>query len=78
MSRYCMNCGVRMAGDRALTIQDLHSLYLDWTNHWMTVEKFAEYYDLTQEQAQDIITMGHKVHEQYVIWCKAMEAHSGQ
>jgi len=33
-------------------------LYLDWFNNFLTVEKFAEYYGMTEEHAQEIVTVG--------------------
>lgn len=33
-------------------------LYLDWVNNFLTVEKFAEHYNMTVEHASDIIRIG--------------------
>lgn len=33
-------------------------LYLSYVNEFLTVERFAEYYELTQEQAISIIDIG--------------------
>ena len=33
----------------------MHDLYLDYVNNFLTVERFAEYYNLSLEQAQHII-----------------------
>lgn len=35
-------------------------LYLDWFNNFLTVERFAEYYGMTQEHAEEIILTGRK------------------
>lgn len=39
---------------------DYPKLYLDWVNNFLTVERFAEYYNMTQEQAEEVIDLGHK------------------
>ena len=33
-------------------------LYLDWVNNFITVERFAEYYEITIEHANEIIQSG--------------------
>jgi hypothetical protein len=35
-------------------------LYLDWFNNFLTVERFAEYYGMTEEHAKEIIFTGNK------------------
>ena len=40
----------------------LEYLYLDWFNNFITVSYFAEYYDITEDQANYIINMGRKFH----------------
>lgn len=34
------------------------TLYLDYVNNFLTVEVFAEYYNITEEQANLIILLG--------------------
>lgn len=53
---------------KALTIADLQTIYLDWTNNFLTLEKFAEHYGMTEAQARATIESGSMVHEQYVSW----------
>ena len=38
-------------------------LYLDWFNNFLTVEKFAEHYDMHPILARKLITQGRKEHE---------------
>lgn len=45
-------------------------LFLDWFNNFLTVERFAEYYNLTIEQARRLIEEGRKLHEEGVKKCK--------
>ena len=40
--------------------KDYPELYLEWVNNFLTVEKFASYYDMTIEQAERIIAYGRK------------------
>lgn len=37
---------------------ELMSMYVSWVNNFLTVEKFAEYYDLDNESALFIIKKG--------------------
>ena len=39
-------------------------MYLDWVNNFLTVEVFAQYYNLTNEQALYVIESGKKYHEE--------------
>lgn len=45
-------------------IQKIHEMYLDWFNNFATVEKFAEYYGITETEAVAIIDAGKKIHNQ--------------
>lgn len=47
--------------------QQLADLYLEWVNDWITVECFAEYYGLTEEQAKTVIELGRQIHEENVV-----------
>ena len=38
-------------------------LYLDWFNNFLTIERFAEYYNMTVEQAKKVIEVGRKMFE---------------
>jgi len=41
---------------------NLEEMYLDWFNNFTSVECFAEYYNVTEIEAHDIITAGRKLH----------------
>jgi hypothetical protein len=41
-------------------------MYLDYVNNFLSVEKFAEYYRLTVEQAHYVIDSGRKCQESEV------------
>jgi hypothetical protein len=36
----------------------LETLYLDWFNNFLTVERFAEYYEMPVAKAQRVIRIG--------------------
>ena len=36
-------------------------LYLDWVNNFLTVERFAEYYSMTVEAAEELISEQRKI-----------------
>jgi len=40
---------------RDMTLDKFTEMYLDWINNFLTVEGFAEYYEISVEQAQEII-----------------------
>lgn len=40
--------------------------YLDYVNNFTTVKKLAEYYGLTEEDAESLVTIGRKLHEENV------------
>jgi hypothetical protein len=44
----------------------LMDLYLDWVNNFLTVERFAEYYELSLERAHRVINLGRTLHEKRV------------
>lgn len=41
----------------------LATLYRDWFNNFLTVECFADYYCVTDEQAQRVINIGRVAHD---------------
>ena len=41
----------------------LVSVYLDWRNNYLTVDKFAEHNGLSVQQAKDLITLATSVFE---------------
>lgn len=42
------------------------ALYIDWFNNFLTLARFAEYYNLSESQARIAISAGKKIHEQRV------------
>ena len=43
---------------------ELANLYLDYLNDFLTIERFAEYYDLSVTQATTLINLGREYHEE--------------
>ena len=43
---------------------DPAALFRDYFNNFLTVACFAEYYELTPEEAENVITIGRKLHEE--------------
>lgn len=44
----------------------LQALYLSWLNDFLTVERFAEHYNLSVEEAKTLIELGRANHERVV------------
>jgi len=44
-------------------VKKLINMFLDWKNNFLTVGRFAEYYSLTIEKANDIINKGRELNE---------------
>lgn len=44
--------------------QKMIDMYLDWVNNFLTLQRFADYYDLTPSKAQQIINEGRILHEE--------------
>lgn len=42
------------------------SAYLDWVNNFLTVDRFAEHYNLSADDATTVIALGKKFHEENV------------
>mgnify|MGYP003655136285 CR=1 FL=1 len=40
----------------------LQLLFLDWWNDFLTVDVFAEYYEVSRERAERIIAIGRTIH----------------
>ena len=45
-------------------VQKLINLFLDWKNNFLTVGRFAEYYSLTVDKANELIDKGRELNEQ--------------
>ena len=62
-----MKGGKNMKLQQTLTIinkRDLvERLYLEWVNNFISIERFAEYFNLTLEQAEKVIKVGRKMFE---------------
>ena len=44
----------------------IERMYLDWYNNFCTIERFAEYYNLSIEQAKQIINIGSKMFQWFL------------
>ena len=51
----------------------LADLYLDWVNNFLSIERFAEYYGLDDDDAKALLEIAKKSHEQRVDFIKDME-----
>lgn len=40
----------------------LIEMYLDWFNNFLSLQRFAEYYDIGQPEAQPVIDQGRAYH----------------
>jgi hypothetical protein len=43
--------------------RELSEVYLDWVNNFLSVEGFAEYYGLTEDQARTLIDLSRAIYE---------------
>lgn len=48
------------------TEEEKQAIYLEWVNNFLTVERFAEYYSLTIDEAEELIKTGREAHENIV------------
>lgn len=46
--------------------EQLADLYLEWVNNYLTVEKFAEHYQVTEKDAVNLLSYGRRYHEERV------------
>ena len=44
--------------------EQLADLYLEWVNNYLTVEKFAEHYQVTEKDAVNLLSYGRRYHEE--------------
>ena len=49
-----------MLGIKHINEKDALKMYVDWVNNFITVEKFAEYYNLSYYSANSLINWGRK------------------
>ena len=47
--------------------KQLQEFYLDWVNNYITLEKIAEYNELTAEDTATLINLGRSYHENGVV-----------
>lgn len=43
--------------------EQLQKSYLEWVNHYLTLEVFAADYGITKDQARMLIELGRSIHE---------------
>ena len=55
----------------------LADLYLDWVNNFLSIERFAEYYGLDDDDAKALLEIAKKSHEQRVEYLKFLEEELG-
>lgn len=44
-------------------MKKIHEMYLDWWNNFLSVERFAEYYNISEQRANRIIIAGRYIHD---------------
>ena len=49
---------------KAKTDEEVHEMYLDWFNNFLSTEKFREYYDLGMAETENILDRGWKIQEE--------------
>tara|TARA_R100000773_G_scaffold23135_1_gene20409 strand:- start:3984 stop:4154 length:171 start_codon:yes stop_codon:yes gene_type:complete len=49
-----------------LTKDNMINMYLDWFNNFLTVQAFADHYQLSTEKAEQVINQGRYEHEKRV------------
>ena len=42
----------------------LHNIYLEWTNNYLTIEKFAEHLEIPESHVYAIVEAGRVIHNQ--------------
>ena len=56
-----MKTSEQLLKSNASTLHDtLEAVYLDWVNNFISIEKFAEYYGLHEEDARRLILMARR------------------
>lgn len=45
------------------TIKEMQAMYLDYFNNFLSVERFAEHYEISEPVAQQVIKAGREIHE---------------
>ena len=61
---------------RTYNDKEVHDMYLDWLNNFISTEKFREHYDLGMAETENILDRGRKVQEEineYIEYTKTIE-----
>jgi hypothetical protein len=45
------------------TDTEVHEMYLDWFNNFLSTGKFAEHYDLSMTEVENVLDRGRKIQE---------------
>ena len=43
------------------TEEEVHDMYLDWFNNFLSTDKFAEHYDLSMTEVENILDRGREI-----------------
>lgn len=61
---------------RTYNDKEVHDMYLDWLNNFISTEKFSEHYNLGMAETENILDRGRKVQEEineYIEYTKTIE-----
>ena len=61
---------------RTYNDKEVHDMYLDWLNNFISTEKFSEHYNLGMAETENILDRGRKVQEEineYAEYTKTIE-----
>jgi hypothetical protein len=56
--------------------KEVHEMYLEWLNNFISTEKFSEHYNLGMAETENILDRGRKVQEEineYIEYTKTIE-----
>lgn len=46
------------------TDTEVHEMYLDWFNNFLSTGRFAEHYDLSMTEVENVLDRGRKIQEE--------------
>ena len=46
------------------TNEEVHEMYLDWFNNFLSTGRFAEHYDLSMTEVENVLDRGRKIQEE--------------
>ena len=52
--------------ENTVTKKSIHNFYLDYVNNFITVEKMADYYEMSIEDCRYLIDLGRKIHNKEI------------